>query len=92
MECLNLSFDDWDNLTPQQYAHRCDEDVKINSRLWRELDTKLNKLYKDPEDKARLIDYLSFKLDCAKEQEQTTMETRRREGTRGLRYDPSPKD
>lgn len=63
-------IDDWDNLTPQQYAHRCDEDVKINSRLWRELDTKLNKLYKDPEDKARLIDYLSFKLDCAKEQEQ----------------------
>ena len=63
-------IDDWDNLTPQQYAHRCDEDVKINSRLWRELDTKLNKLYKAPEDKARLIDYLSFKLDCAKEQEQ----------------------
>lgn len=63
-------IDDWDNLTPQQYAHRCDEDVKINSRLWRELDTKLNKLYKAPEDKARLIDYLSFKMDCAKEQEQ----------------------
>ena len=63
-------IDDWNSLTPQQYAHRCDEDVKINSRLWRELDTKLNKLYKAPEDKARLIDYLSFKMDCAKEQEQ----------------------
>ena len=60
---------DWDSLTPQEYAHRCDEDVKINNRLWRDLDLKLNKLYQDPTDKDRLIDYLSFKLDCAKEQE-----------------------
>ena len=62
---------DWDNLTPKEYAHRCDEDVRINVRLLRDLDLKLNKLYKDtPEDKDRLIDYLSFKLDCAREQEE----------------------
>jgi len=60
---------DWNNLKPEDYAHRCDEDVKINSRLWRDLDTKLNKLYQDPSDKNRLIDYLSFKMDCAREQE-----------------------
>jgi len=61
---------DWNTLTPQEYAHRCDEDVKINNRLWRDLELKLNKLYKDAEaDKDRLIDYLTFKLDCAKEQE-----------------------
>ena len=61
---------DWDNLTPQEYAHRCNEDVKINNRLWRDLDLKLNSLYKDAEeDKERLVDYLTFKLDCAREQE-----------------------
>tara|TARA_Y100000385_G_scaffold72987_1_gene73621 strand:- start:278 stop:2125 length:1848 start_codon:yes stop_codon:yes gene_type:complete len=61
---------DWNTLTPQEYAHRCDEDVKINNRLWRDLSMKLDKLYKDAEaDKDLLIDYLSFKLDCAKEQE-----------------------
>jgi len=61
---------DWNTLTPEEYAHRCDEDVKINNRLWRDLDLKLNKLYKDADvDKDRLIDYLSFKLDCAREQE-----------------------
>ena len=61
---------DWNTLTPQEYAHRCDEDVKINNRLWRDLSMKLDKLYKDAEaDKNRLIDYLTFKLDCAKEQE-----------------------
>lgn len=61
---------DWNTLTPEEYAHRCDEDVKINSRLWRDLDLKLNKLYQDPVEKLKLIDYLSFKLDCAREQEQ----------------------
>jgi transposase len=60
---------DWDSLTAEEYAHRCDEDVKINARLWRDLDIKLNKLYQDKEEKDRLIDYLSFKMDCAREQE-----------------------
>lgn len=60
---------DWDSLTPEDYAHRCDEDVKINTRLWRDLEIKLNRLYQDPEDKDRFIDYLTFKMECAREQE-----------------------
>ena len=60
---------DWNSLTPEEYAHRCDEDVKINLRLWRDLNIKLKQLYSVSEEKDRLIDYLSFKLDCAKEQE-----------------------
>lgn len=60
---------DWSSLTPEDYAHRCDEDVKINTRLWRDLDLKLNRLYPDLEDKDRFIDYLTFKMDCAREQE-----------------------
>jgi len=60
---------DWNSLTPEDYAHRCNEDVKINSRLWRDLDIKLNRLYPEQQDKDRLIDYLTFKMDCAKEQE-----------------------
>jgi len=60
---------DWNSLTPEDYAHRCCEDVKINSRLWRDLDIKLNRLYPEQQDKDRLIDYLTFKMDCAREQE-----------------------
>ena len=60
---------DWNSLTPEEYAHRCDEDVKINLRLWRDLNIKLKQLYSVSKEKDRLIDYLSFKLDCAKEQE-----------------------
>jgi len=60
---------DWDSLTYEEYAHRCSEDVKINSRLWRDLWHKLNKLYQDESELDRLIDYLSFKMDCIREQE-----------------------
>ena len=60
---------DWNSLTYEEYAHRCSEDVKINSRLWRDLWHKLNKLYQDENEMDRFIQYLSFKMDCAREQE-----------------------
>ena len=61
---------DWNSLSPEEYAHRCNEDVKINNRLYLLLNMKLNKLYDNENDKNRLIDYLTFKLDCAREQEE----------------------
>ena len=61
---------DWNSLSPEEYAHRCNEDVKINNRLWTLLNMKLNKLYDSETEKARLIDYLTFKLQCAREQEE----------------------
>lgn len=61
---------DWNTLTPEEYAHRCNEDVKINNRLYLLLNMKLNKLYDNENEKNRLIDYLTFKLDCAREQEE----------------------
>jgi len=60
---------DWNTLTYEEYAYRCSEDVKINSRLWRDIWHKLNKLYQDEGEMDRFIQYLSFKMDCAREQE-----------------------
>ena len=37
--------DDWQNLTPEEYAHRVREDVKINFALWKRLKRKLGVLY-----------------------------------------------
>lgn len=62
--------DDWQNLTPEEYAHRVREDVKINFALWKRLKRKLGVLYKEDHDALRLIKYLSFKMDCAREQEE----------------------
>ena len=61
--------EDWDNLPIETYVHRCREDVKINTKLWEKIWKDLLKLYGDAERAWRLIDYLTFKMDCAREQE-----------------------
>ena len=64
-------IDDWENLSLKDYCHRCEEDVKINSLLWIDQYNYLLKLYDNNiTDVFRAIDYLSFKLDCLKEQEE----------------------
>lgn len=62
---------DWDDPALQEeYEHRCAEDVKINSKLWERQWKQLLRLYGSEEEAWRLIDYLMFKMDCAKVQEQ----------------------
>ena len=36
---------DWENLTREDYTHRCESDVKINWHLWEDLRRKLTELY-----------------------------------------------
>ena len=60
--------DDWDNLPIEEYIHRCEEDVKINCKLWDKQLSNLCTLYgsKVKKDKAyRFIDYLMFKMETA---------------------------
>lgn len=64
-------IDDWYNLSAEEYIHRCTEDVKINTKLWEKMWAYLNLMYNDEEDVWRFIDYLSFKMDCAREQERS---------------------
>lgn len=65
-------IDDWENLTAKQYIHRCNEDVKINTRLWQKMWKDLCSIYGNDEEKIwELIDYLTFKMDCAREQERS---------------------
>jgi DNA polymerase III epsilon subunit-like protein len=61
--------EDWDNLPIEEYTHRCESDVAINTKLWEKQIKDLLKLYGDAEKAWRLIDYLTFKMDCAREQE-----------------------
>ena len=61
---------DWDNLSPEEYAHRCNEDVKINARLYRDLLIKLGEIYDGGiSDTTGIMSYLMFKMECAREQE-----------------------
>ena len=61
--------DDWENLPLEVYIHRCEEDVKINHKLWVHLSRKMMKVYRDSNECKRMLRYLSFKMTCAAEQE-----------------------
>ncbi len=62
---------DWKNEPVEVYVHRCSEDVKINTKLFNLQLEYLKKIYdNDLGAIGRYMDYISFKLDCAKEQEE----------------------
>lgn len=62
-------IDDWENLSMEEYAHRCREDVKITKMLWDKFRSKLLKLYGSKPEADRFLRYLEFKLKCVAEQE-----------------------
>lgn len=64
-------IDDWENLTLEEYCHRCEEDVKINQRLWADLRRKLLDLYESKKAANRFISYLMFKMECAALQQES---------------------
>lgn len=64
-------IDDWENLTLEEYCHRCEEDVKINQRLWADLRSKLLDLYESKKAANRFISYLMFKMECAALQQES---------------------
>ena len=64
-------IEDWKGLTQEEYAHRCEEDVKINYHLWQDLIFKFRRVYE--QDKLLLnkyLQYLTYKMQCAATAEQ----------------------
>jgi hypothetical protein len=62
---------DWKNLTISEYVHRCTEDVKINTLLFHKQLEYLGVLYEYNNSQIyNLVNYLCYKLDCAREQEE----------------------
>ena len=64
------AIDNWKDLPVEIYVHRCSEDVKINTKLFIMQIQYLMKIYDSKEAADRFIGYMSFKLDCAREQEE----------------------
>ena len=64
---------DWKNLTTEEYLHRCEMDVRINLQLFKNQFELLKKIYGKKEGVEKLINYISFKLDCIREQEENPL-------------------
>lgn len=62
---------DWHGLSLEEYIHRCEQDREINVRLWKSQLDRLMDLYDDPDTLWDFLRYLSFKMDCAREQEES---------------------
>lgn len=62
--------EDWDNACIQTYIHRCEEDVKINHRLWNIQKDYLETLYAE-QGYDHLLGYLTHKMNCARLQEKS---------------------
>ena len=61
---------DWSNLSIEEYIYRCEEDVKINTAVWEKQYRYLKKLYSTESELLRYCAYLTFKMDCVREQEE----------------------
>lgn len=77
-------IEDWFNLPVEEYVHRCTEDVKINVRLWRKFKKHLLQLYGSKDGADKLIQYLTFKMDCAREQERSRWKLDREKCNRAI--------
>lgn len=62
-------IDDWEGLSPEEYAHRCKTDVEINTLLWKRFWKHLMLIYGDEDKSMELVRYLTFKMKCAALQE-----------------------
>ena len=60
---------DWENLSLEEYLHRCKEDIKINQKLWGLQKSLLIKIYEG--DYQPLVRYLTFKMKMAMLQEKS---------------------
>ncbi len=65
-----IEIKDWENLSIEEYTKRCEKDVEINEELFKEQYSFLLKLYEKEEEVIRLTQYLAFKFDCLREQEE----------------------
>jgi DNA polymerase III alpha subunit (gram-positive type) len=57
---------DWSNQTQEEYEHRVSEDVKINVAIWKKMFRYLLDIYGSDKEVWRLLDYLTFKMKCAR--------------------------
>lgn len=62
------TIEDWTNLSIEEYSFRCESDVEINQLLYHKQITYLNLVYDG--DYISIVNYLMFKLECAREQEE----------------------
>jgi hypothetical protein len=61
--------EDWEDQPIEVYLGRVEEDVKINTLLWEKFYKELYNMYKNDAAIWQFIEYITFKMECAADQE-----------------------
>ena len=61
--------EDWEDQPIEVYLERVEEDVKINTLLWEKFYKELYNMYKNDAAIWQFIEYITFKMECAADQE-----------------------
>ncbi len=63
-------IDDWENLPIEEYIERCEQDIRINLKVWMKEYEYLLQIYeKEQEILKKYVNYIMFKMDCLRDQE-----------------------
>lgn len=74
-EKVKIKEDEWKTLSYKKAVERCERDVEINILLWEKLLEYLREIYDNDDKKViRIIKYLNFIMECAREQESQKIE------------------
>lgn len=84
--------EDWVGLSYEEYKHRCEEDVKINTLLWVDLLKKGRQIYGSDEKLIRLINMTNFIMDCSAKQEEQKVKVDVKKTLANLEYFESLKE
>lgn len=76
------TIDDWENLSLDEYIHRCEEDVRIQVALWKEMWKQLMLLYQDKAKVWRAVRHISWKAQQAAMQQKARWKFNEKEATR----------
>lgn len=68
-----VKISDWKNLSIKEYTERCEIDTIINLEVWELFFKDLMDVYGNLSSALRLIEYLQFKMDCIREQEEVKL-------------------
>ena len=68
---VEIKAEEWETLSREKATERCERDVEINRLLFHDQMKYLFEIYDNDEDQViRYIDYLTWKMDCLKDQEE----------------------
>jgi hypothetical protein len=67
---VEIAEEAWKDLDPKVAIERCEQDVRINIQLWVKVWTYMMEIYGSKDDALAYCRYLSFKMDCLRDQEE----------------------